>query len=85
MKGRKIPERKCIVCGESKPKKELIRVVVNKEKEIFVDKTGKANGRGAYICRNEECISLASKTKKLNKVFETEISTEIYDELKSSI
>ena len=57
--------RKCIACGEQKPKKELIRVVKNKEDEVDVDFTGKANGRGAYICNDKKCFELAIKKKCL--------------------
>ena len=60
-----IPNRTCIGCSEIKPKKELIRIVKNKEGSIFVDKTSKANGRGAYLCDNIECLEKAIKTKRL--------------------
>ena len=56
MKQRKIPQRKCIVCGENKDKNDLIRIVKNKEEGIILDPTGKKNGRGAYICKEEKCI-----------------------------
>ena len=79
---KKIPKRTCIGCNETKEKKELIRIVKNKEGEIFVDKTGKANGRGAYLCDNKECLEKAIKTKKLERTFETSIDTKIYEELK---
>ena len=84
-KERKIPMRTCIGCRESKPKKELIRVVKNKENEIFIDKTSKANGRGAYICNDIECLNKAIKTKALNRAFQTEISEKTYDELRSAL
>ena len=61
MKQRKIPQRKCIVCGENKDKNDLIRIVKNKEEGIILDPTGKKNGRGAYICKNEICINEAKK------------------------
>lgn len=80
-----LPKRKCIGCNETKLKKELIRIVKNKEGEILVDKTGKANGRGAYICDNIECLEKAIKAKKLEKSFETKINDEIYDELRKEI
>ena len=82
---KKIPERTCIGCNNTKPKKELIRIVKNKEGNIFVDKTGKANGRGAYICDNIECLEKAVKSKKLEKSFETKIDNSIYDELRKNI
>ncbi len=78
-----IPKRTCIGCNEIKPKKELIRIVKNKEGNIFVDKTGKSNGRGAYLCDNMECLKKAMKTKRLERTFETTISDEIYKELEN--
>lgn len=80
-----LPKRTCIGCNEVKLKKELIRIVKNKEGQIFVDKTGKANGRGAYICDSKECLEKAIKTKRLERSFETQISNEIYDELRKTI
>lgn len=85
MKTRKIPLRKCVGCNESKPKKELIRVVKSKENQINVDLTGKANGRGAYICNNPECFKKVKKNKRLNRALEIEIPDEIYDELLKEI
>lgn len=68
-----------------KPKKELIRIVRSKEGELSVDLTGKKNGRGAYICRNLECLEKAFKTKRLQRNLETNISDEIYDRLREEI
>lgn len=80
-----LPKRTCIGCNEIKLKKELIRIVKNKDNEIFVDKTGKANGRGAYICNDVKCLEKAIKTKKLERTFETSINTEIYENLRGEI
>lgn len=85
VKKKKIPMRKCIVCGESKPKGELIRVVKNNKGEVFLDETGKANGRGAYLCKKSECLEKAIKNKSLNRTFSCEISNEAYDALKKSL
>jgi len=63
---KKIPQRMCVVCREMKPKKELIRVVLNESGEIVLDETGRANGRGAYVC-NGECIEQLEKRKSLLK------------------
>jgi predicted RNA-binding protein YlxR (DUF448 family) len=82
---KKIPMRRCLGCFESKPKKELNRVVKTKEGEILLDKTGKKNGRGAYICNNIECLEKAIKSKRLEKEFETNISEDIYETLRSDI
>ena len=77
--------RTCIGCNQIKPKKELIRIVKSKEEEISIDRTGKANGRGAYICDNAECLEKAIKSKRLERNFETQINPEIYDELRKSM
>lgn len=82
---KKIPQRTCIGCREKKDKKDLIRIVRNKEGIITLDKTGKANGRGAYICNNIECLEKAIKSKALERTFEMEISEDIYNELRGVI
>ena len=82
---KKIPQRTCIGCNTQKNKNELIRIVINKEGQISIDRTGKANGRGAYICDNIECLEKIIKSKRLEKSFKTQISNEIYEELKSEI
>ena len=60
---KKIVQRTCIGCMEEKEKKSLIRIVKQNDGKIFIDKTGKANGRGAYICNNIECLEKAIKSK----------------------
>lgn len=75
----------CIGCGEMKPKKELIRIVKNKEGEISLDFTGKKPGRGAYICNSEECLVKAIKNKKIERSFSQKIDDEIYEKLKEEI
>jgi predicted RNA-binding protein YlxR (DUF448 family) len=85
MAEKKIPLRKCIGCGEMKPKKELIRVVKSPEGEISIDLTGKKSGRGAYICHSKECFSKARKSKRLEKSFSTQISEELYDQMLSEL
>ena len=80
-----IPLRTCMGCNEKKPKKELVRIVKNKEGEIFIDKTGKAEGRGAYICDSEECLEKIVKSKRIEKVLEVKISDEIYNNLRGVI
>lgn len=82
---KKLPTRTCIGCNEIKLKKDLIRIVKDKESNISIDKNGKANGRGAYICNNIECLEKAIKTKRLEKSFETKINEEIYDKLREAI
>lgn len=80
---KKIPLRKCIATQEQLPKKELIRVVRNKEGEVFVDATGKMNGRGAYLKRSLEAIEIAQKKALLKRALEVDIPNEIYEELKT--
>lgn len=85
MKVKKVPLRKCIGCGENKPKKELIRIVKNVDKGIIIDLTGKVNGRGAYICSNIGCLEKAQRSKSLSKALEGEIPEDIYNNLKEVI
>ena len=80
-----IPQRTCIGCKEKKDKKDLIRIVKDKEGNIFVDKTGKANGRGAYICDDVTCLDKAIKSKSLQRNFETEVTNELYENLRGVI
>ena len=82
---KKIPIRKCVGCGEGKQKKELIRIVRNKEGEISLDLTGKANGRGVYICKNVKCLEKAQKTKRISRALNAEIPDEIYDTLQKEL
>ena len=70
--------RMCIVCREHSDKKELLRIVKNKEGQIFVDKTGKANGRGAYICKSKECLNKLKKSRGLNRAFKCEVGDDVY-------
>ena len=69
----------CLGCGEMKPKKELIRAVKSPDGEISLDLTGRKPGRGAYLCRSEECLRLARKGRKLEKSFSCRIDDEVYD------
>lgn len=85
MKTKKIPLRSCIVSKEKLPKQELIRVVKNKENEVFIDLTGKANGKGAYIKKDLAILEKAIKSKALEKHLETKIENNIYEELKNII
>ncbi len=80
-----IPQRTCIGCNTIKEKNELIRIVKNKENEISIDKTGKMNGRGAYICDEIKCLEKAIKTKRLERVFGIKISDEVYENLRGVI
>lgn len=82
---KKMPQRTCVGCMQKKDKKDLIRIVKNKQNDISVDKTGKKEGRGIYICDNIECLEKAIKTKKIERAFETKISEEICNDLRGVI
>ncbi len=85
MSFKKIPLRTCIVTKEKHPKFELVRVVINKDKEIFVDKTGKLNGRGVYLKKDAQVIKKVKENKILEKVFGQTIDNSIYEELEELI
>ena len=77
----KIPMRQCTGCREMKNKKEMIRVLKTAEDEIILDATGKKNGRGAYICKNLECLEKARKNHGLERSLKAEIPDEVYESL----
>ena len=79
------PQRTCMGCNEKKEKQKLIRIVKNKQNEIKIDKTGKMEGRGAYICNNVACLDRVKKSKSLEKVLDMIISEEIYEDLRGVI
>ncbi|MCF6460503.1 RNase P modulator RnpM [Clostridium sp. Cult3] len=85
MKKKKIPMRRCIACDQNRPKKELIRIVKDRDGHIEVDLTGKMNGRGAYICSDEDCLARVIKNKRLARTLEIDIPDEIYNKLKDAI
>ncbi len=80
-----MPQRTCMGCNSKRDKKELIRVVKNKENEISIDKTGKRPGRGAYLCDDIQCLEKVIKSKRLEKVLDMKISEEIYENLRGVI
>lgn len=82
---KKIPLRRCVVTREQLPKKELLRVVKDKENNIFVDQTGKVGGRGAYIKKDIDTLNTAKSKKILERVLETPIKNEIYEEIEQII
>lgn len=82
---RKQPQRTCMGCNSKKDKKDFIRIVKNKENEINIDRTGKMEGRGAYICDNIECLERLIKSKRLEKIFDIKISEKIYESLRGVI
>lgn len=83
MLNKKVPLRMCIACKESKPKKELIRIVKT-DSGFILDKSGKLNGRGAYICNDSACLEKLVKNKLLNKSFKQNVSIDDYSKVKES-
>lgn len=79
---KKIVQRTCNGCNTKKDKKELIRIVINKENKISIDETGKLPGRGAYICNDVSCLEKAIKTKKLERTLKSKIDDEIYNNIR---
>ncbi|MBE5781640.1 MAG: YlxR family protein [Clostridiales bacterium] len=79
MKSKKTPMRMCLGCRQMLPKRDLIRIVLPKEGELSADPTGRAHGRGAYVCRNLECLSKASKQKAVR------LPSELVEQLKKEI
>ena len=82
---KKIPMRQCLGCREMKPKRELIRVVRSPEGEIRLDFKGKANGRGAYLCPDPECLKKAVKARALERAFSAQIPPEVYEALSAQM
>ena len=95
MRPKKTPMRMCTGCGQMKPKKELVRVVRAPQKEgeqgqvpppeISLDLTGKKPGRGAYLCRDAQCLQLARKARRLERAFSCKIPEEVYQRLEEEI
>ncbi len=82
---KKIPMRRCVVTREQLPKKDLLRIVRNKDNVVSLDLTGKANGRGAYIKKDLSVLEIAQKKKILEKVLEVSIPQAIYEEIRDII
>lgn len=80
-----MPQRTCMGCNSKKDKKDLIRIVKNKENQISIDRTGKQPGRGAYLCDDIQCLEKVIKSKRLEKVLNIKISEEIYENLRGVI
>ena len=84
-KNKSVPVRMCLACREMKPKKEMLRVVKTQSGEIFADETGKAAGRGAYICKGEECLKKLADKKLLHKAFSANVSQEVYAKVEETV
>ncbi len=78
---KKVPFRQCVGCGEMKSKKEMMRVLKTPEGPIVLDTTGKQNGRGAYLCKNGDCLKKARKNKGLERSLKISIPDTVYEEL----
>ncbi|HBG02662.1 MAG TPA: DUF448 domain-containing protein [Firmicutes bacterium] len=82
MRKKHIPMRTCVGCRQSKPKRDLIRVVRDPEGKVELDLTGKRSGRGVYICAEEECLEQAVKGRQLERSLETKIGEDVLADLK---
>ena len=82
---KKVPMRKCVGCGEMKNKKEMMRVIKTADEQFLLDMTGKQNGRGAYLCKSEECLKKAIKSKGLERSFKQSIPKEVYETLEKEM
>lgn len=78
---KKIPMRQCVGCGEMKEKPSLIRIIKDNTGAISLDATGRKNGRGAYVCKNKECLAKLKKKNGLDKAFQMRVDKEIYEQL----
>ena len=78
-------QRRCMACNTKKNKYDLIRIVKNKKGEILVDKTGKLNGRGAYICNNIECLEKVIKKNRISRVLKSDTEQKIYENIRGVI
>lgn len=96
MHQKRVPLRMCTGCGEMKPKKELVRVVkapdqkdengeVTAPGQVSLDLTGKKPGRGAYVCRNLDCLKAARKSRRFEKAFSCKIPEEVYDRMEEEL
>ena len=82
---KKIPERRCVGCGEHFPKSELVRVLRTPEGEVALDLTGKKSGRGAYICKKAACLKKAQKSKRIESSLECSIPQDVYQRMEEEI
>ncbi len=85
MKQRKTPMRMCVACREMKPKNTLMRIAKNADGTVSVDATGKAPGRGAYLCGEAKCLEACIKRKALNRVFKKDAGEAVYGRIKEML
>ncbi|MCR5848907.1 MAG: YlxR family protein [Lachnospiraceae bacterium] len=79
MQNKRIPLRTCVSCRENKDKRELLRIVRTPEGEVITDETGRANGRGAYVCKNRECFEKLMKNHALDKAFKMQVPNSFFE------
>ena len=82
---KKVPLRMCVVTRNREDKRNLLRIVKDQENNVFVDVTGKQNGKGAYITKSKEVLEMAKKNKALDRALECEIPASIYEEIEKNI
>lgn len=85
MQTRSVPMRMCTGCSQMKPKKEMVRVVRSAAGEISLDLTGKKSGRGAYVCKQIECLKKARKSRRIERSLGVEIPEEVYDAMEKEL
>lgn len=85
MQVKRIPLRMCAGCREMKPKSGLVRIVKSPSGELMLDLTGKKPGRGAYICKNAECLNKARKSRGVERSFQCRIPDELYDAMEKEL
>jgi predicted RNA-binding protein YlxR (DUF448 family) len=85
MTEKKVPLRRCAGCNEQKSKKEFVRVIRTPEGEILLDESGKANGRGVYLCPKKSCLQKARKAKRLERNLKVAIPDEIWSQLEAKL
>lgn len=83
MKARKTPVRTCVACGRAADKRELVRFVRTPDGEVRVDPTGKANGRGAYVCPQSACYESAVTRRRLASALRASLSEEDVERLRN--
>jgi hypothetical protein len=84
-KAKKIPMRQCIGCGQMNEKRLMHRVLKTQEGELLLDTTGRKNGRGAYVCPNQECLEKAIKSRGLERSFKMQIDRQVYEKLQEEM
>lgn len=82
---KKVPLRMCVVTKNREDKRNLLRIVKDQENNVFVDVTGKQNGKGAYITKSKEVLEMAKKNKALDRALECEVPESVYEEIEKYI